>query len=52
MNAPERFSLKMSRFIRAPRERVFDAFATEAGLSAWMSPRGISAPSTAASIWP
>ena len=41
MNAPERFTLTMSRFIRAPRERVFAAFATEAGLSAWMSPRGM-----------
>jgi glutathione S-transferase len=41
MNAPERFTLNLSRFIRAPREKVFDAFATEAGVSAWMSPRGM-----------
>lgn len=41
MNAPDRFTLTMSRFIRAPRERVFDAFATEAGISAWMAPRGM-----------
>ena len=41
MNAPERFTLNMSRFIRAPREKVFDAFTTEAGLAAWMGPRGM-----------
>lgn len=41
MNAPERFTLTMTRFIRAPREKVFDAFTTEAGLAAWMGPRGM-----------
>lgn len=41
MNAPERFTLNMTRFIRAPREKVYDAFATEAGLAAWMGPRGM-----------
>ena len=41
MNAPERFTLNMSRFIRAPRAKVFDAFTTEAGLAAWMGPRGM-----------
>lgn len=41
MNAPERFTLNMTRFIRASREKVFDAFTTEAGLSAWMGPRGM-----------
>lgn len=41
MNAPERFTLSMTRFIRAPREKVYDAFATEAGLAAWMGPRGM-----------
>ena len=41
MNAPERITLNLSRFIRASREKVFDAFATEAGLAAWMSPRGM-----------
>lgn len=40
MNAPERFTLTMSRFIRAPREKVYDAFSTQAGLTAWMGPRG------------
>ena len=42
MNAPERFTLSMRRFIRAPREKVYDAFTTEAGLAAWMGPRGMS----------
>jgi glutathione S-transferase len=41
MNAPETFTLSLSRFIRAPREKVFDAFATQAGLAAWMGPRGM-----------
>jgi glutathione S-transferase len=41
MNAPERFTLNMQRFIRAPREKVYDAFTTEAGLTAWMGPRGM-----------
>lgn len=41
MNAPERFTLTLSRFIRASREKVFDAFATQAGLTAWMCPRGM-----------
>jgi len=44
MNAPERFELQLSRFIRAPRERVFDAFVTEAGMRAWMGPRGTRVP--------
>lgn len=41
MNAPERFTLQMSRFIRARRDKVFDAFTTQAGLSSWMGPRGM-----------
>ncbi len=41
MNAPERFTLHMTRFIRAPRNKVFDAFTTAAGLTAWMGPRGM-----------
>jgi len=41
MNAPERFTLQMSRFIRAPRDKVFAAFTTEAGLASWMGPRGM-----------
>ncbi|MGH6627898.1 MAG: SRPBCC domain-containing protein [Burkholderiaceae bacterium] len=42
MNAPERFTLNLSRFVRAPREKVFDAFVTEASLRAWHCPRGMS----------
>ncbi len=42
MNAPETFQLQMTRFIRAPREKVFDAFVTEALLSKWHCPRGMS----------
>ena len=34
------FSLTMTRFIRAPRDKVFDAFATAAGLASWVGPRG------------
>jgi glutathione S-transferase len=41
MNAPERFTLTLQRFIRAPREKVYDAFTTETGLTAWMGPRGM-----------
>ena len=41
MNAPERFTLNLSRFIRAPREKVFDAFTTDAGMASWMGPRGM-----------
>ncbi|HUN93822.1 MAG TPA: SRPBCC domain-containing protein [Burkholderiaceae bacterium] len=35
------FELELSRFIRAPRERVFDAFTTAGALSAWHCPRGM-----------
>jgi glutathione S-transferase len=31
----------MSRFIRAPREKVFDAFVTESLMAAWQCPRGM-----------
>jgi glutathione S-transferase len=41
MNAPDTFTLNLSRFIRAPREKVFDAFTTEAGMASWMGPRGM-----------
>jgi glutathione S-transferase len=41
MNAPEPRVLTMSRFIRAPREKVFDAFVTESLMSAWQCPRGM-----------
>lgn len=35
------FSLEMERFIRAPRERVFDAFTDQDALAAWHCPRGL-----------
>lgn len=41
MNAPERFELQQTRFIRAPREKVFDAFTDAAMLRQWHSPRGM-----------
>ena len=44
MNAPDRFQLQQSRFIRAPREKVFDAFIDEAMLRQWHCPRGLSVP--------
>jgi glutathione S-transferase len=44
MNAPDRFHLQQSRFIRAPREKVFDAFIDEAMLRQWHCPRGLSVP--------
>ena len=43
MNAPERFNLNLTRFIRAPIHKVFDAFATQAGLASWMGSRGMHA---------
>lgn len=41
MNAPDRFELQQTRFIRAPREQVFDAFTEEALLRQWHCPRGM-----------
>lgn len=35
------FQLEMSRFIRAPREKVFDAFTHRDALAAWHCPRGM-----------
>ncbi|MEP7301130.1 MAG: SRPBCC domain-containing protein [Caldimonas sp.] len=35
------FTLTMTRLIRAPRERVYDAFVTDEALRAWMCPRGM-----------
>ena len=48
MNAPETRTLQMSRFIRAPREKVFDAFVSESLMSAWQCPRGMSVASVQA----
>lgn len=42
MNTSEEFTLNISRFIRAPREKVFDAFVTESLLRSWHCPRGMS----------
>ena len=42
MNAPERFDLQQTRFIRAARDKVFDAFTEEALLRQWHCPRGMS----------
>jgi glutathione S-transferase len=36
------FHLEMDRFIRAPREKVFDAFTSQAALAEWHCPRGMS----------
>jgi glutathione S-transferase len=44
MNRTATFELTLTRFIRAPREKVFDAFVTEAGMKAWMCPRGMVMP--------
>jgi glutathione S-transferase len=44
MNRMETFDLELSRFIRAPREKVFDAFVTREALAAWMCPRSMSIP--------
>jgi glutathione S-transferase len=41
MNASEKFSLTLSRLIRAPREQVFDAFTRQTLVVAWMGPRGM-----------
>lgn len=41
MNAPLAFELEMTRVIRAPRERVYDAFVTADLLGAWHCPRGL-----------
>jgi glutathione S-transferase len=48
MNAPrETFELTLTRFIRAPREKVYDAFVTPALLSQWQCPRGMSVEASA-----
>ncbi|AIG02010.1 SRPBCC domain-containing protein [Pseudomonas fluorescens] len=35
------FQLEMNRFIRAPREKVFDAFTDQNALAVWHCPRGM-----------
>lgn len=41
MNRAATFELTLNRHIRAPRERVFDAFVTEKAMREWMCPRGL-----------
>ena len=41
MNRAETFELTLSRTIRASRDKVFDAFVTEAAMRQWMCPRGM-----------
>jgi len=41
MDTSETFELVISRFIRAPREKVFDAFTNRDALLAWHCPRGM-----------
>lgn len=52
MNAPERLTLQMTRFIRAPRDKVFDAFTKAEMLSAWIGPRGSQVDSAQADAQP
>lgn len=42
MDRAATFELEMTRLIRAPRERVFDAFTDQAALATWHCPRGMS----------
>ncbi len=39
-----RFELQMQRFVRAPRDRVFDAFVDARQLERWKCPRGMTVP--------
>ena len=44
MNRAETFELTLTRTIRAPRARVFDAFVTAEAMRSWMCPRGMTLP--------
>ncbi|HZM35916.1 MAG TPA: SRPBCC domain-containing protein [Burkholderiales bacterium] len=44
MNRAPTFELRLSREIRASRDKVFDAFVTEAAMREWMCPRGMTVP--------
>ncbi len=48
MNKAATLDLILTRFIRAPRERVFDAFVDPEMMKKWMCPRGMSVPEIAA----
>lgn len=44
MNAPDLFTLELQRFIRAPREAVYDAFVQAEAMREWKCPRGMRSP--------
>lgn len=44
----ESFTLQLTRHIRAPREKVYDAFVKQELMSAWMCPRGMHIPEVSA----
>ena len=44
MAATASYDVTLIRFIRSPRERVFDAFVDAAAVSRWMCPRGMTVP--------
>lgn len=48
MNKAATFELTLERTIRAPREKVFDAFITPESMKAWMCPRGMAVPEVSA----
>jgi glutathione S-transferase len=48
MNKVATFELTLERSIRAPREKVFDAFVTPALMKRWMCPRGMTVPEASA----
>jgi glutathione S-transferase len=48
MNKAATFELTLNRRIRAPREKVFDAFITPELMKSWMCPRGMRVPEASA----
>jgi glutathione S-transferase len=52
MNRAPVFELNLTRRIRAPREKVFDAFVKPELMKAWMCPRGMSVPEVTAEARP
>jgi len=44
MNRTATFGLTLTRYIRAPREKVFDAFIQAEHAKNWMCPRGMTIP--------
>ena len=45
------FHLEMNRYIRAPREKVFDAFTNQEALASWHCPRGMNVVDVSADAW-